>query len=48
MVKDTSLPMLGENGSLQIRAEFFNTPNTANFALSERFRSLSLRHYRTL
>jgi hypothetical protein len=30
-VKDTALPFLGENGSLQFRAEFFNFLNRANF-----------------
>ena len=32
LVKDTSLPLLGESGSVQFRAEFFNILNRANFA----------------
>jgi hypothetical protein len=33
LVKDTSLPFLGERGSLQFRAEFFNLLNRANFGM---------------
>jgi hypothetical protein len=32
LVKDTQLPFLGEGGSVQFRAEFFNILNRANFA----------------
>jgi hypothetical protein len=30
LVKDTSIPALGEGSSLQFRAEFFNLPNKTN------------------
>jgi hypothetical protein len=33
LVKDTALPFLGEAGSLQFRAEFFNILNHANFSM---------------
>jgi hypothetical protein len=33
VVKDTAIPQLGESGSLQFRAEFFNIFNHANFAM---------------
>jgi hypothetical protein len=33
LVKDTAMPFLGEQGSLQFRAEFFNILNRANFAM---------------
>lgn len=33
LVKDTALKFLGEQGSLQFRAEFFNLLNRANFAM---------------
>ena len=32
LVKDTAFPLLGEQGSVQFRAEFFNILNRANFA----------------
>jgi hypothetical protein len=32
LVKDTALRFLGEQGSLQFRAEFFNILNRANFS----------------
>lgn len=31
LVKDTKLPLLGEGGNLEFRAEFFNLLNRANF-----------------
>ncbi len=33
LMKDTAMPWMGESGSLQFRAEFFNLLNRANFGL---------------
>jgi hypothetical protein len=33
LVKDTAIPFLGEGGSLQFRAEFFNVLNHTNFGM---------------
>jgi hypothetical protein len=33
MIKDTSIPQLGESGTLEFRAEMFNLFNHANFAM---------------
>jgi hypothetical protein len=32
-VKDTKLPMLGDGGNVQFRAEIFNLPNRTNFGM---------------